>query len=196
MSASTQQLFGNIMGGLVNDCEPRRCTILALHHCPLQDNAEPFAFLVLRGSHPSFIKDTDLSRETWININRSTEQFPEEIKHGYRIKDLDWSKRPGLWIKRIEVQGISYRIRPSFVAPYLTGWVNDTDKALFLRKFSVPFRALASVFRKTPMHRHRLEQAIGRESIVGTTIRQAGDLPEHVVADDKHSRIRGDMRHT
>jgi len=147
----------------------------------------------LRGSYPSFIKDAALFRENLDdNINRFPELFPEEIKQGYRMKDLYWSKRMGLWIRRIEVQGSSYRIRPSFVMPYLTGWVDDIEKALFLRKFSVPFWALAYVFGKTTMHWYRLEQAIGRQSIVGTTIRQAEDPPEHVIADEKHSRIKED----
>ena len=147
----------------------------------------------LRGSYSSFIKNAALFRENLDeNINRFPELFPEEIEQGYRMKDLYWSKRLGLWIRRIEVQGISYTIRPSFVTPYLTGWVDDVEKALFLRKFSVPFWALAYAFGKNTMYWYRLEQALGRQPIVGTTIRQAEDLPEHVVADEKHSRIRGD----
>jgi hypothetical protein len=46
------------------------------------------------------------------------------------------------------------------VTPYLTGFVDDVEGALFFRKFSVPFWALAKVFEKTPMYWYRMEQHI------------------------------------
>jgi len=157
---------------------PRECRIICV----------PF----LRGTYPNFIKDAALFRENLNDaISRFPELFPEGIRQGYRMKDLYWSKRLALWIRRIEVQGVNYTLRPSFVTPYLTGWTEDVEKALFLRKFSVPFWALAYAFGKNPMYWYRQEQALGRQSIVGTTIRRPGDLPKHLIADEKHSRIRG-----
>jgi len=38
----------------------------------------------------------------------------------------------------------------------------------------------------------RMEQSLGRNSIVGTTIRNPEDIPEHLAADEKHTRILGD----
>jgi len=75
--------------------------------------------------------------------------------------------------------------------PYMTGFVEDVEKGLFLRKFDVPFWALAHVFGKNSMYWFRMEQSLGRNSIVGTTVKKSEDLPKHVAADEKHSRILG-----
>jgi len=37
-----------------------------------------------------------------------------------------------------------------------------------------------------------MEQSLGRNSIVGTTIRNPEDIPEHLAADEKHTRILGE----
>ncbi len=42
------------------------------------------------------------------------------------------------------------------------------------------------------MHWQRMEQSGGRNSIVGTTVREAESLPGHLVADEKHTRIGGE----
>jgi hypothetical protein len=42
------------------------------------------------------------------------------------------------------------------------------------------------------MYWYRIEQSLGRNSIVGTTIRNPEDIPEHLAADEKHTRILGD----
>ncbi len=120
------------------------------------------------------------------------ELFPVEISHGYLMKDIYHPKKYPLPIRRIEVAGIAYTVRPSFLMPYNTGIVDEIEKALFLRKFNVSFWALSYVFGKYPMYWHRLEQALGRNSIVGTTVRDPDDIPEHLAADEKHTRIVGD----
>src|SRR5262249_44078189 len=61
---------------------------------------------------------------------------------------------------------------------------------LFLRAFGVPFWALARVFGKDAMYWYRLEVSLGRNSIAGTTARQAG-LPEHLLADEHHQTRDG-----
>ena len=76
--------------------------------------------------------------------------------------------------------------------PYHTAWTDDVEKAIFLRKFNVPFWALGHVFGKDAMFWYRIEQNSGRNSIVGTTIKDSDFLPEHVAADEKHSRQKGE----
>ena len=56
---------------------------------------------------------------------------------------------------------------------------------LFLRAFGVPFWALARVFGRGAMYWYRLEVGLGRNSVVGTTVRRA-ELPEHLLADEHH----------
>jgi hypothetical protein len=123
------------------------------------------------------------------------ELFPPEISNGYLMKDINPSKKQSIAIRRIEIAGIAYTIRPSFVTPYMSGMVDEIEKALFIRKFNVPFWALSHVFGKNPMYWYRLEQALGRNSIVGTTIRNPDDIPMQIAADEKHTWILGDKHY-
>jgi len=107
------------------------------------------------------------------------------------LKDIRYSKRLGIRIRRILVDDVAYTIRPSFVMPYMTGMVQDVEKALFLRKFNVPYWAISHCYGRTTMYWYRLECALGRFSIVGTTIQDPGLLPRHVVADEKHTWLNG-----
>ena len=120
------------------------------------------------------------------------ELFPAEICKGYKMKDIYRSKKQDFSTRRIEIGGTAYTIRPSFLMPYLTGITDQVEKAMFLRKFNVPFWALSHVFGKNPMYWHRIEQTIGRNSIVGTTVRNPDDIPYHLAADEKHSWICGE----
>ena len=120
------------------------------------------------------------------------ELFPPEITNGYQMKDIYFSKKQAIMIRRIQIDDTAYTIRPSYLTPYLSGIVEDIEKALFMRKFNVPFWALSYAFGKDPMYWYRIEQSLGRNSIVGTTIRKADDIPEHLGADEKHTRILGD----
>ena len=125
-------------------------------------------------------------------VGKHPELFPIEIFDGYQFKDKKVSKKQNITIRRIEIDGISYTIRPSFVMPYMTDTTDVTGKVLFLRKFDVPFWALSHVFGKDPMHWHRMEQTLGRNSIVGTTIRKPEDIPKHLAADEKHTWLLKD----
>jgi len=125
-------------------------------------------------------------------IKTSPELFPSDILMGYRMKEIRYSKKMELPARRIEVGGISYTVRPSFVMPYHTALTEEVEKAIFLRKFNVPFWALSHVFGKDPMFWYRIEQTLGRNSIVGTTIKDPNLLPQHLAADEKHSRLKGE----
>ena len=94
-------------------------------------------------------------------------------------------------IRRIVLKdGSAYSIRPSFLMPYMTARTADVEGPLFLRKFGVPFWALARVFGGDPMSWYRLECGLGRFSVVGTTVRAAA-LPEHLLADEHHQVLDG-----
>ena len=119
------------------------------------------------------------------------ELFPDDIADGYTLKEMRYSKKQNVWIRRIDVNNVSYTIRPSFMMPYMTGKTDEIEKALFLRKFDVPFWALSYVFGKDHMYWYRIEQSLGRNSIVGTTVRNPDDIPRNLGADEKHSWILG-----
>jgi len=127
-------------------------------------------------------------------IEQFPELFPAEIHDGYQLKDVRHPKKLPVPYQSIKLKtnGISYTIRPSFVMPYMTAMTEDAEKVLYLRKYNVPFHALSYIFGKNPMKWYRIEQSLGRNSIVGTTIRWVDDLPEHAVADEKHTWVLGE----
>jgi hypothetical protein len=119
---------------------------------------------------------------------RSTpELFPAAFASGYTLKDDRVSAKRGLRLRRIRCKatGAAFSVRPCFVLPYMTAWTDEAEGPLFLRSFGVPFWALARVFGKDPMFWYRVEVGLGRNSIVGTTVRRAL-LPEHLLADEHH----------
>ena len=48
----------------------------------------------------------------------------------------------------------------------MAGWTDDVEKPLFLRRFGVPFWALAHVFGKDAMYWYQLAISLGRNSVV------------------------------
>jgi hypothetical protein len=120
------------------------------------------------------------------------ELFPKGFAQGYTLKDHRVSVKRGLRLRRIQCKadGAAFSIRPAFVMPYMSAWTDAISGPLFLRSFGVPFWALARVFGRNPMYWYRLEVGLGRNSIVGTTVRHA-DIPVHLLADEHHQRRDG-----
>ena len=127
----------------------------------------------------------------WTCFQQSPELFPAGFAQGFSLKDSRTSRKQNLPMRRIVLRdGSAYSIRPSFVLPYCSARTEDVAKPLFLRKFGVPLWALAEVFGRDAMYWFRLECQLGRNSIVGTTVRQA-DLPAHLAADEHHQTCAG-----
>lgn len=140
------------------------------------------------------IENADVFRQHLDELSdRHPELFPELFHQGYRMKDIRHSLKLNMPIRRIETGGdhIFYTIHPSFIMPYGTALVSDVDNALFLRKFNVPYWALAHVFGRNPMFWYRQEVGLGRFSLAQTTVKSSQNLPEHLVADEKHTKLKG-----
>ena len=118
---------------------------------------------------------------------RMPELFPDGFDRGYLLKDRRRSRKLGLCVRRLRLKatGRTFTVRPGFALPYMAGRAGDASGPLFLRAFGVPFWALARVFGRDHAYWYRLELALGRNSIVGTTLRRA-ELPEHLLADEHH----------
>ena len=147
-----------------------------------------------KGEYADLMKDSIKFRH---HIDDTIAHFPELLPDGiasvgYVMKDTRKSKKLQIAIRRISVAGKNYSIRPSFVMPYMTGFTVDVEKALCLRKFDVPFHALSYVFGRSTMYWYRLENHLGRNSLVGTTVHHNTPLPVHLIADEKHSRLAGE----
>ena len=130
----------------------------------------------------------------WLDeaFHAAPELFPAAFASGYTLKDDRVSVKRGLRLRRIRCKatGAAFSVRPCFVLPYMTAWTDDAKGPLFLRSFGVPFWALARVFGKDPKFWYRLEVGLGRNSIVGTTVRRT-PLPEHLLADEHHQARDG-----
>src|SRR4051812_5121222 len=57
--------------------------------------------------------------------------------------------------------------------------------------YGVPYHVVAYCVGRNAMFWYRLEQSLGRNSVVGTTVRDPRALPQHLAADEHHARLRG-----
>lgn len=128
-------------------------------------------------------------------IEEHPELFPAEIKQGYRWYGLypRSKKMPEVRMRRICLSdGGVFTLAPSFILPYGMGQVEDVEKALFLRRFGVPYWGLTYVFGRNDMYWQRLVSQLGRYDLVGTTVKRPERLPEHLLADEKHVKLNGE----
>lgn len=127
-------------------------------------------------------------------LTRHPEIFPQALAAGFSFHDTYRSrKQHGLVLRRIKLTQSSevFTLRPSFVMPYLVARTEEVEKALFLRQWDVPFEALAYVFGRDAMFWYRAWLAFGRPNLVGTTVKAAARMPEHLVADEKITWLEG-----
>ena len=119
--------------------------------------------------------------------------LPASISAGFVLHDTSWSSKQQVRRRRSESKATAevVLVRPSFLRPSMVGWTEDVEKALSLRHWGVPCDALVSVFGRDAMDWYRAEMALGRPTIVGRTVTQPETLPEHVLADEKHTWALG-----
>jgi len=124
---------------------------------------------------------------------RHPELFPKAFVDGFAFHDVYRSSKLDVRLRRIKLVSTRevFLVRPSLLMPYLIGRTDDIERALYLRQWAVPFDALAYVFGRNAMFWYRAWCALGRPSIVGSTIKDASRLPEHLVVDEKHTSLAG-----
>jgi hypothetical protein len=136
----------------------------------------------------------------WLDemIELFPELFPQPIGAGYTLHDrLPASvKLPGVRFRRIKLKAAApvqvFTICASDVMPYMTGFTTDIEKALFLRRFGVPFWALTHVFGRNDAYWYRLTTTFGRYEIVTTVVKDPECLPDDLLADEKHTHFNGE----
>jgi hypothetical protein len=156
---------------------------------------------VSRDEYALIMDDTTAFRQYLDELQaRHPELFPHGMAAGYR-----WygrypvsKKMPDVHLRRICLNesavgpGQVFTLVPSFVMPYQTGEVEAVEKALFLRRFGVPYWGLTYVFGRNDMYWQRLVSRIGCYDLVGTTVKSPDRLPQHLLADEKHVKRNGD----
>jgi hypothetical protein len=125
------------------------------------------------------------------------ELFPAAFSGGFQLHDTYQSVKQGLRLRRIKLTqtGAVFLVRPSLVMPYLGAKTEELEKALYLRQWGVPFAALAYVFGHDPMWYYRAWVSLGRNSLVGTTVKSAEQLPADLLADEKHTWLSGQRQY-
>lgn len=151
----------------------------------------PFAS---ESEYEEIVKETKAFRSY---LNKQIEQYPElfppEIREGFNFCGFVTSKKQQSTIRRIKLANQEvYQVRPSFLLPYMSGKTDVIEKALYLRRWGVPFEALAYVFGHNAMYWYRIYTSLGRPSIVGTTVKDPDKLPLDLLADEKHTWILGE----
>jgi hypothetical protein len=71
----------------------------------------------------------------------------------------------------------AYQLRPDFVMPYMSETAEEAGKAMYLRKHGLSYEGITYILGRSEMHWYRVCQAIGRASIVGSTVKSKKALP-------------------
>jgi hypothetical protein len=127
-------------------------------------------------------------------VQAAPELFPPGFDRGYRLHGFGRESRklPGLKLRKIVLaDGTSYWLRPSFVVSYMTGTVEELAYPLLLAAHGVPAWLLTIGFGHNEMYWYRLIERLGRNSLVGTTVRAPAALPAHLAADEHHADWAG-----
>jgi hypothetical protein len=117
------------------------------------------------------------------------ELFPADFGRGYAWDGYgrDSRKLSGVRLRKIVLKdGDVYWLRPSFVTCYMTGTVDELSYPLLLAAHGVPAWLLTLGFGRNDMYWYRQIERLGRNSLVGTTVRDPLRLPEHLAADEHH----------
>ena len=81
-------------------------------------------------------------------LHAHPELFPADINQGYKLHGMmpPSTKMPDVQLRRIQLKALDgqerlqvFTIAPCDVLPYMAGDVTEVEKALFLRRFGVPF---------------------------------------------------------
>jgi hypothetical protein len=130
--------------------------------------------------YDTWVEDTQAFR-TYLDhlIAVHPELFPEGIEEGYCFHGFVESGKLHLSTRRIRLKcnGQAYQLRPDTVMPYMIGKTEAVEKGLYLRRYGVPYEGIAHVLGHSAMYWYHATQAIGRVSIVGSTVKDPQTIP-------------------
>ena len=159
-----------------------------------QNGEHTIVLPILEDQYAEIIRDAKRFRSEWLDpfYVDCPELFPAGFEKGYEMNGHYRSQRQGIAIRRIILRdGTKYQIRPVFVLPMMVARTADVEGGLFMRKFGVPYWAIARVFGRHATFWYRLELSMGRNSVVGTTVKVM-DIPTHLLADEHHEKLNGE----
>lgn len=163
--------------------------------------ARPNPRVILPISHAGYQKKLSDPKcfRSWLDnmIDSYPALFPKMIEQGYTLHDLLPAsvKLPDVRFRRIRLKAGEQQvvtICSSDVMPYMTGYTDEVEKALFLRRFGVPFWGLTYVFGRNDDYWYNMICRLGRYEIVGTVVKEPERLPSDLLADEKHVHFNGE----
>lgn len=110
------------------------------------------------------------------------ELFPVGIEEGYCFHGFVESGKLHLSTRQIRLKcnGQAYQLRPDTVMPYMIGKTQEVEKGLYSRRYGVPYEGIAHVLGHSAMYWYHATQALGRASIVGSTVKDPDAIPPSV----------------
>lgn len=122
-------------------------------------------------------------------IQQCPELFPHGIQEEFQLSGFhpESKKMPGIRLRQLKLNdGRRFTLRPSFLFGYMTGTVDELEYPLLLLSIGTPCWIVTQIFGHNDMFWQRLLERLGRNSVVGTTIRNPNRLPQDLVADEHH----------
>ena len=123
-------------------------------------------------------------------VAASPDLFPASVRDRFFLEGFGRmsKKLAGVRLRKVVARDKSiYWLRPSFAMPFMTGTVEELEHPLLLASFGVPNWLLTRIFGHSDMFWYRLIERLGRNSLVGTTVRDPDCLPRHLAADEHHA---------
>ena len=118
-------------------------------------------------------------------VRQSPALLPHDMEQGGTFHDADASVKQDVIVRRIQVKtpGAVFARRPACVMPSMRGRTAAIETARSRRQWGGPFAALASVVGRDAMCWSRAWLAVGRPSLVGTTVKDSHQGPRELGAD-------------
>jgi hypothetical protein len=147
---------------------------------------------IKEADYPKFIDNQLFAREQIdLYLGLHPELFPPATPEGYVLNGTTrLSSKQGIRLRQIRTGGKTYRIRPSFVLPYMQARTDEVWKPMLLMRYSVPFWVIALLFGRNLMFWWRLFIGLSTNNLVGTTVKSREKMPADVLADEYHTDTR------
>lgn len=128
-----------------------------------------------------------------LHFTTHPEAFPPSFSGGYTFHDVRKSTRLQVRIRRLKLKsdGRVVLLRPSCILPYCVAWTHQMQAALTLHLSGESFDAIEQALDLKCKTIERAQSRLGTLCLVGTTLKSAEKLPEHLVSDEKHTRLKG-----
>lgn len=151
-------------------------------------------FPIDESDYERFMTDIEFARSHIDGlISRHGELFPGQIEKGYGFYGYtERSVKMGIRCRRLHIHGLGvFTLAPGFVMPYMSTKTAEVEKGLLLLRFCIPYWVVAHILGYSIMFWYRLHCALGRNSLVGSTIKSPDKLPADLAADEKHTWLSG-----